>query len=191
MQAKRLDVRVFASRADGVKLADLIPVFHGFIQKKTIEDELLIDVADYSHVVDGPGVLLVGHEAQYGFEQSQGRMSLLYSQRRANVDGFEAALRYSLLHALRAASLLQNEDSLRGKLRFGGQEIGVRINDRLAAPNTPETWKQVEPAARKVLGAVLGNDLSLEPAPPNGGLFTLHAKAASPASIDTLISRLS
>jgi hypothetical protein len=190
MEAKRLDVKLFAT-GSSVDPKLLIPVFHGWIQRGAITDELLIDVADYSHVVDGPGVLLVGHEAHYGFAQSKGRSALLYSQRRAPVAGsFAEALRYGLVHALRAASLLQKEEALGGKLAFSGQELLLRINDRLAAPNTKETFAAVQPVAREVLGALLGSGLTLEAAPPSGELFTLHARGTAPASIDALLARL-
>jgi hypothetical protein len=191
MEAKRLDVKLFAQRCEGVKPSDLIAIFHGFIQRGAIEGELLIDVADYSHVVGGPGVVLVGHEAHYGFEQHAGRAALLHSQRRARIEGgFAEALRYGVRQALRAASLLHQEQSLRGKLRFAGQELLVRINDRLAAPNTAETFRRVEPEARGVLLGLLGPDATLAPEPPSAELFAFRARAAAPVSIDSLLARL-
>jgi hypothetical protein len=190
MDATRLDVKLFTESSSRLELKALIPIFHGWIQRNAIDDELLIDVADYSHVVDGPGVLLVAHEAQYGMEQGKGRTGLLYSHRRARVDGFEGALRYSLRHLFKAAALLQKEESLAGKLSFSGRELLLRINDRLLAPNTPETWRAVEPKARAVLGQVFGAELSLEPAPPSGELFTVHVQNAKPANLETLLARL-
>ena len=132
-------------------------MFHGWIQRGAITDEMLIDVADYGHVVDGPGVMLIGHEAQYGLDQTKGRTGLLYSQRRARIEGgFEQALRYSVRQALRACALCKRKKALGGRLAFSGQEIMVRINDRLLAPNVAETWPAVEAAARSVLAPLLG-----------------------------------
>jgi hypothetical protein len=191
MDAKRLDVKVYAEDGARVKQAELIPVFHGWIQRGVIKDELLIDVADYAHVVTGPGVMLIGHEAQYGLDETKGRTGLLYSQRRARIDGgFEQALLYSVRHALQACSLLQKEEALGGRLKFSGQELLVRINDRLLAPNTTETWKAIETPTRKVLASLLGSEISLEPAPPSHELFTLHVRAAKPVDVDTLLGRL-
>jgi hypothetical protein len=190
MDATRLDVKLFAEDSSRLELAALTPVFHGWIQRTAIEDELLIDVADYSHVVDGPGVLLVGHEAQYGLDQNKGRIGLLYSQRRARLDGFAAALRYSLVHALRAASMLQKEESLIGKLRFSGQELLLRVNDRLRAPNTVETYRALEPVLRAGLTPLFGPELSLEPAPPSGELLTIQVRSAKPSNVDALLARL-
>jgi hypothetical protein len=191
MDAKRVNVKVFAKDASRVKQAELIPVFHGWIQRAAINDEMLIDVADYGHVAEGPGVMLIGHEAQYGLDETKGRTGLLYSQRRALIDGgFEQALRYSVRQALRACALLQKEDALGGRLQFSGQEIMVRINDRLLAPNVAATWPAVEAAARSVLGPLLGSDLSLEPAPPSLELFTFYARSQKPLDIDALLGRL-
>ena len=196
MDAKRVDVKVFVQDGASVDPKELVPVFHGWIQRTAIKDELLIDVADYEHVVDGPGVLLVGHEAQYGYDCSRGRKGLLYSQRRAKIDGgFREALSYSLVHALRAAALLEQDDALKGRLKFSGQELLIRINDRLRAPNTPATWKAVEADVRAVLGKVFGTDYSVEPGVPGtkpwtDELFTLHVRSKAPASVNTLLGRL-
>ena len=198
MDAKRVDVKVFVQDGASVEPAELIPVFHGWIQRTAIKDELLIDVADYEHVVDGPGVLLVGHEAQYGFDCTRGRKGLLYSQRRAKIDGgFQKVLEYTLVHALRAAALLEKEEALAGKLKFSSQELLIRINDRLNAPNTPATWKAVESDVRAVLGMAFGSDYSVEPGaasndkPWNDELFSLVVKSKSASNVDALLSRLS
>lgn len=198
MDAKRLDVKLFVAEGTRVEPSELIPVFHGWIQRTAIADELLIDVADYGHVVSGPGVLLVGHEGQYGYDGSRGRHGLLYSQRRARIDGgFREALAYTLQHALRACALLEREEALAGRLKFSGNELLVRINDRLLAPNTEQTWKAVEPDARAVLSQVFGADVSVTPgasseapSPWQDELFTLHVRSSAPASVDTLLARL-
>jgi rhodanese-related sulfurtransferase len=63
MKPQRLTLAVTASPA-----ADLEPalgVFHRFIQRSLVEGRLL-DVADYRHVPNGPGVMLVGQDVDYG-----------------------------------------------------------------------------------------------------------------------------
>ena len=173
----RVDVKLFTAPGKSVEPKALIPVFHGFIQRSAIKDEVLIDVADYSHVIDGPGVMLIGHEGQYGFDRNKGRDGLLYSQRRAKVDDtFAAALRYGVLHVLRAASLLEQEDALKGKLEFSASELLVRVNDRLRAPSSAETWKRLEGEARSVLGSLLGDGIALEPVGTADELFGIQVK---------------
>ena len=65
MNIDHVNVKVFAKAP--VDLAAAIPVFHRWIQEGACE-ELLIDVADYRHVPAGPGVVLIGHEANYSLD---------------------------------------------------------------------------------------------------------------------------
>jgi hypothetical protein len=187
----RVDVKLFTAPGKSVEPKALTPVFHGFIQRSAVKDELLIDVADYSHVIEGPGVMLIGHEGQYAFDRSKGRDGLLYSQRRAQIeDTFTAALRYGVLRALRMCALLEQEESLRGKLEFSASELLVRINDRLRAPSTPETFKRFEPEARSALTALLGGEVGIEPVGTADELFALQVKSRQAGSVSALLAKL-
>jgi hypothetical protein len=191
MDAKRFDVKVFVADGARVHAKELIPVFHGWIQRGAVADELLIDVASYEHVVDGPGVMLIGHEGQYGYDQGKGQDGLLYSQRRARIEGgAREALAYSLRHALSACALLERDEALAGRLKFDGSRLMIRINDRLRAPNTPETWKAVEADVRAVLDRAFGGEYGVEPAPAGEELFTLHVRAKAAQNVTTLLGRV-
>ena len=61
-------------------LAPVIPVFHSWIQDQ-IFAELLLDVADYRHVHHGPGLMLIGHEADYSLDQTDGVLGLRYNRK--------------------------------------------------------------------------------------------------------------
>ena len=63
MQLQHVNVKLLIQNGEGASLEPLIPVFHGWIENQVAKDELLIDVADYSHVPAGPGIVLIGHEA--------------------------------------------------------------------------------------------------------------------------------
>jgi len=64
----RLSVRL-AATSEIRDLDPAIEVFHRFIQQGLVEG-LILDVADYRHVQQGPGVLLVGHDVDYGINQA-------------------------------------------------------------------------------------------------------------------------
>jgi rhodanese-related sulfurtransferase len=64
----RLDVR-FAPSSPVPDLEPAIGLFHRFIQNGRVEG-LILDVADYRHVQGGPGVMLVGHDVDYGLSTS-------------------------------------------------------------------------------------------------------------------------
>jgi hypothetical protein len=122
----------------GHDLDPLIPVFHRWIQEQNF-DELLLDVADYRHVQSGPGILLIGHEADYSVDNTDNRLGVRYN-RKAVLDGNnQERLAQAAQAALTAAQRLQEDTRLDGRLYFNGQDIEIFVNDRLVAPNTPAT----------------------------------------------------
>ena len=85
---QHIHIKLFVEHPEAIALTDAIAVFHRWIQTSAVPG-LLIDVADYSHVVNGPGVVLIGHESYYSLDVSKGRLGLLY-QRKAKVHGTDA-----------------------------------------------------------------------------------------------------
>lgn len=141
---QHLNLKVFVENTGGLDLADAVPVFHRWIRESACP-EMLIDVADYRHVPGGPGVLLIGHEADYSFDNRQNRLGLLYN-RKAPLDG---TLQHRLNQAYRAAfdacDRREREECFRGNLKFNRGSLEVSVNDRLLAPNTGETWQILQP----------------------------------------------
>jgi hypothetical protein len=181
MDPLRLNLKLLATDASSLRPAELVPIFHGWIQRRELAPDLLIDVADYSHVVDGPGVVLIAHEGHYAFDALQGQLGFSYSLRRANIAaGFEPALRYGLRQLLTGANLLLHEPTLQGRLQFDLQRLKVQINDRLRAPNRAETWAGLQSEAQPALGAIFGGGMSVQPDPPGLGLFTLQLQSPKP-----------
>lgn len=130
------------ARFDG-KLEEFIPVFHGWIQRKAV-DGLLIDVADYSHLPNSPGVVLVGHEADRAMDVMEGPLGFLYMRKQAGAsfkDGLRAAL----------DGCVKLEDELKGRLAFTTSDALFIANDRLAAPNDDATWTRLEPELKALL----------------------------------------
>ncbi|MEC9298045.1 MAG: hypothetical protein VYA38_01995, partial [Gemmatimonadota bacterium] len=74
---QRLGVKVFVEDQDTFDRARMIEVFHRWIQENRIPGTL-IDVHDYTHVPDGPGVLLVAHEWHLRTDEAGGRIGLEY-----------------------------------------------------------------------------------------------------------------
>src|SRR5713226_1464167 len=126
VQVQHVNVKIFA---EGPAIADLdlagaIPVFHRWIQQSVCE-ELLIDVADYRHVPAGPGVLLVGHEANYSLDLSFNRLGLLYNRKAWGDGSAQDNLLQAFHAALTACQRLEEEPEFRGKLRFSAGDCEV------------------------------------------------------------------
>ena len=145
---QHINLKIFIAEPEAFELADAIPVFHQWI-RDSVCPEMLIDVADYRHVSAGPGILLIGHEANYSFDNRENRLGLLYN-RKASLDGtFQSRLAQAHRAALEACARLEQEAVFRGKLRFDRSAIEVFVNDRLLAPNNDETWQALRPELEK------------------------------------------
>ena len=97
MDLQKINVKFFVEKGDNMPLADLIPVFHRWIQQDKLEG-MLIDVTEYTHVYQGPGLLLIAHEANYSLDEMDGKRGLLYNQKRAPKKSAEEHLKTCLLY---------------------------------------------------------------------------------------------
>lgn len=160
-RAERVQLKLFAA-AGAPPAPALIPIFHEWISDGSLDtDELLIDVADYSHVAAGPGVMLIGHGADWSYDLAERRPGLLFSRKRAFEGGFQRRLEDALRQALRAAGALAVDARLPG-LAFDGQELLVRVPDRLNAPNDEATFNALVPYIVNALRAVLGAEVGVK-----------------------------
>lgn len=146
MHLHRVQVKLFVENADALEASALIPIFHRWIQQRELE-ELLIDVADYAHVPQGPSVVLIAHEADYAVDFTHGRAGLLYTRKRDVPPDPTDAVRLALGRALDAAVRLENETDL----VFRRDEIELGFPDRLRVPNRPESLELVRPLVETAL----------------------------------------
>ena len=152
---QHVNIKILAKPESRVKLTDAITVFHRWIQKRSLP-ETLIDVADYSHVPEGPGVLLIAHEANYSLDCARDQLGLLYNRKTKESGDAQAQLRQAYDSALRACERLENEPEFKGKLAFDAQQLEIIFNDRLLHPNTDAGWNAVKPEAARFLDGVFG-----------------------------------
>lgn len=193
MDSHKLIVKFFADDPATVPSHAFVPVFHSIIQARAIPDHLLIDVTDYQHVHHGPGVLLAAHEANFYSDNGEGRLGLLYQRKQPlpGTSGLRDRLARVFVAALRACERLENDPAFEGRLRFRTDEIVLRINDRLLAPNEPETFREVEPDLRAFLSDLYpGDEISLEPRHSPLTLFEVRVKAGSSPAVSDLLERL-
>jgi hypothetical protein len=152
---QHVNIKVFAAKAENVNLAAAIPVFHRWIQDGALP-ELLIDVADYSHVPAGPGVLLIAHEANYSLDNGRNRLGLLYNRKAAEAGGAQQSLRQAYDAALSACARLEQEPEFRGRLQFDPGDVELTFNDRLLHPNTEEEWQSIQPDVTNFFDGAFG-----------------------------------
>jgi hypothetical protein len=191
MESHKLIVKLFVEDPSAIRADEFVPIFHSWIQMRLVAGHQLIDVADYKHVHDGPGTLLIAHEANFAMDRGQGRLGLMYARKQPLDGAFRQRLASVLRIALEAAVRLEEDVRLQGRLRFRGDELLLRINDRLLAPNVPQTFAALRPDIQTVLAELYdGADVSLEHDANPEHLFGVYAKASASPSAAELLRRL-
>ena len=152
---QHVNIKIFAQSSRNVNVADAIPVFHRWIQQRDLP-ELLIDVADYTHVPEGPGVLLIAYEANYSLDYARNQLGLLYNRKAAETGDAQEQLRQAYQAALSACRRLEKEPEFTGALRFDPSHLEIVWNDRLLHPNTDESWRAVQPETQQFFDGVFG-----------------------------------
>jgi hypothetical protein len=190
MEAHKLQLKFYLDTSSLPELHAFVPVLHGVIRDKKLGSEVLIDVVDYSHVHQGPGVVLIGHEADYYIDQGEGRLGLLYSKKRGGPGDLESSISDAFSHALTMCVILETAFETLKPLRFKTDEVLLRINDRLVAANGKEHFEQLAPAFKAGLQKVYGSGFELMQEGGPRELFTLRVKATGAARAAELQARL-
>jgi hypothetical protein len=188
MELQKINVKFFLAEPDAIPLATFIDVFHGWIQGS---DGVYHDVADYSHMHGGPGIVLIANNANVSIDETGNRRGLLYSCKSylygSNVERLKQAFRAALENCRR----LEQEPALRGKLKFRGNEALIAINDRLLAPNTEESFETIKPEIESLASTLYDNEeTTLERDKDPDKRLTVRIKTARPASVDKVLKRL-
>jgi hypothetical protein len=137
-------------------------------------------------------VILIGLDGDYSVDNTDSRLGVRYN-RKAVLDGSnEDRLKQATRAALSAFQRLESETSLEGQLHFNGQDVEIFVNDRLMAPNRPETREtfksDFENFSNKLFGA---GKYSLAYSDDPRRLFTVVLKALQPTSVGQLLAKLS
>ena len=94
-------------------------------------------------------------------------------------------------YALKAASKMEQDETLNGRLKFNTSEIAIGFNDRLLAPNSPETIAEYHPQVLSFAQTLLpGQEISVDPSSRSPKeLIDLRVKSDGSVSIAQLLDR--
>jgi hypothetical protein len=153
MNAQKIALKLYLADPSALQHGAMVPVFHSWIQTHAVEDHLPVDVTDYEHVPDGPGTVLITHEANFSMDSTAGRPGLMYQRKQPLHGDFKERLATIFRHTLLAAARLESHPGL----KFRTDELTLKIVDRLLAPNTVETFTAVKPALDQFFKSLYGN----------------------------------
>ena len=190
MDVFKISVKLFVENDDFAP-SEFVPVFHRWIQDSVLDDHLMIDVADYAHVPAGPGSLLVTHEANIHMDRVDTRLGLLSFRKTSSGDTFTDRLRTVIANTLKAASKMEQEPHLEGRLIFCTNELQIRIHDRLNAPATPATFNAVKADLEKVVGELYGaGKAKVEYVDAPKQMFTVKVTSSTSPSVVDLLAKV-
>jgi len=191
MDLHKLGIKFFASDAQRIDILKLIPIYHRWIQQNALE-ELLIDVADYSHVPGGPGVMLIAHEGNYALDETGQQRGVVYYSKQTLTGDLPERIAHVARKALKAADLMRGDAELEGALKIPGNRLEFFANDRLAAPNTDAAYAQIAPALKVFLDRLYAGAkyTSTRETDPKERL-TVRVQADREVPLETLLARLS
>lgn len=190
MESHKLVIKLFTEGGADVPANAVVPVFHSWIRDQSITDHMLIDVADYAHVPNGPGTVLIAHEANIHFDREAGQPGVQYVRKQAiaGTSTFRERLSAVVRYALEGAAKIESEPTL--GVRINANDLIFRINDRLLGPNVQATYDAIKGDLQNVFGSILQGDLTLEHKADAEHRFEVRIKSAKRASINDLLSRL-
>jgi len=188
MELQKIEIKFFAVEREPVPLTAFIDLFHGWIQAS---DGVYHDVADYSHMHQGPGIVLVAPDFYVSVDETGGRRGFLFSQK-ARLEGTnQERLVRVFRDALENCRRLQAEPALQRKIEFRFDEFEITLNDRLLAPNGEESYQafkaEIEPFVSRVFG---GAPVSLQQESDARRRVRLGIQAMAPVETAALLSHV-
>jgi hypothetical protein len=187
---QRVGVKIFVEDQEAFDRNRMIAVFHKWIQEERIPGTL-IDVHDYTHVREGPGVVLIAHEWHLRTDEAGGRIGLEYELKREATGTLAERLREATVSALEAAAALEQDTAEENPVRFATNELVFRFTDRLAVPTTEAALEEVAGELQSLLAAFYGEaTIEVERVGHARGPLTLHTRVVGDGewSLEDLVS---
>lgn len=151
MKPHRIQVRFLLDVPETFSPALVVPVFHRWIREGRT-DTLLLDVADYRHVHRGPGIVLVGHEADFAVDSAGGTLGFRYTRKRDVAGTLPAAVAQALVAAAGGVRTLLED--LKVALAIARADaFELTLIDALHFTNDDASLQQVSEAIGQLFGA--------------------------------------
>lgn len=186
----RLGVKFNLKREPAIDAADIVPIFQRWIQDHSIEG-MLIDVIDYKHVPEGPGVILIADEGDYAYDFSDGQIGLHYIRKRHLPEDLHGALHLAFRLLLKAALCLEKEAP--GDIEFDFSSARISFMDRQRYRNEPARFADLQSELTPLLADIYGCDVVIKRAYDDPRLIFAVRVLANKGSVDgdELLARLS
>jgi hypothetical protein len=150
---QKINVKLFLDAPPDLDCDFLLAIFGRW---RLEEGEGIVDLADYAHVEEGPGCILVSHRWHFGVDFSGGEPGLHYSTRKGLTGTAEQRIAEAVRGLLRKGIRLLGEKELPAGVRPRPGDLQVVLNDRLLAPNTDGAEAAWRPDLLRVVERLYG-----------------------------------
>ncbi len=177
-ELQRIDLKLLFQVAASPDLDAVLPIFHRWRQDGEHASDW-VDLADYAHMHEGPGVLIAGKRTSFSVNLNPPGPGLLTSVRSGLTGSLEDRFREAFRRArqLNAALLAEPDCPEAFQVWEGAWEVFV--NDRLRFPNTAASHQRAAPALAAALG--LAPETLVRHASPSGRLgYSVRTGADGP-----------
>ncbi len=187
MPTHKISVKLYLDQGRDIAPEIWFKIFNNWISAHDGAD-VLLDVADYSHVPNGPVTLLIGHEYDLSIDDTDAKRGLLYNRKQPGGDGFAQQLSAAVRATCETCRRLEAEEDV----VFRGNELRIILNDRLNAPNTAGTHAAIQDDLQALLRQLYGGaEVAVARREDARQRFTLDLRAEGDWPIETLLKNLS
>lgn len=190
MLVNQIAVKLFAAAGTAPDEDAHIAIFHRMIRENQqhLCGKLLIDVADYQHVKDGPGVVLIGHQAHWGIGGLSGGPGLHYARKADPVGDLTGKLAEAFHDALTVAGMLEREPT--SGLKIDGGRARVLFMNRLHAGNDAASMSVAQPLVESFAAKLWGGKPRVAQGTTDTRAPLTIDVTGSPATVSELLARL-
>lgn len=142
MELERFCLKFFARPDTNVDDEIFITIFHDWIRYQKLSG-VLLDVADYRHVPDGPGVMLITHHINFAMDRLDGRFGLFAQQKLNQADNRRDQILALVRATIAFGALLESDWRVKKNLSLEGGQFHLMSNDRLRLPNTDSAYHNI------------------------------------------------
>jgi hypothetical protein len=125
-----------------IEVESFTPVFHKWIQEDRLPQHLMIDIADYKHIPDGPQIMLIAHEGHIVVDFEDNKPGIQYIRKAPLGESITDAIKGIKEYLDFAVELINIDDVLGSKIEFS-DEYELISNNRFAFPNNKESGMEL------------------------------------------------
>lgn len=188
---QRIHVKMLAQAPPGFRLDPFLVIFGHWRQDKK-HPARWVDLADYAHMARGPGILLAGHQGNFGIDLNRPGLGLLYAGKKDFDGSNDERIVEAFRRCLDLAKALIAEPAYPAELQLRPEAWEFCINDRLRFPNNDETDGELRPAIEAALNKLFGKrgcEMQRDSDPQRRYGFSIRAAAG--LTLDILHQRAS